>query len=108
MQTPREGGVTERITERMEAGRHAAADRLEEAADTLQDRSQEFSRRGGRLSEIADRTAHRMSDAAQYMRSHDMNDVWRDVQNFLRRYPAESVAAALVLGILAGRALRRD
>jgi hypothetical protein len=52
---------------------------------------------------VADRTAKTLSSAADYIRSHDAETIWNDFNGVLRRHPAESLAAALVLGVIIGR-----
>jgi hypothetical protein len=52
---------------------------------------------------VADRTARTLSSAADYIRNHDAQTIWSDFSAVLRRHPAESLAAALVLGVIIGR-----
>jgi DNA-binding ferritin-like protein len=84
----------------------------EQAAKTVQNAAERVRQYGeqseGRLGDVARNTADKMSRAADYMRNHDMNDMWNDAGQFLRRYPTQSVVAALVLGMLVGRSMRRD
>lgn len=84
-------------------GRQTAADRLEDAADSLREKTSrpEY----GRLGEMAGRTAGYMASTAQYVRSHDMQEMWRDLDRLARRRPSEFIAGALILGMVIGRAL---
>lgn len=88
--------------------REAVADKLQQAADMVRDRAQQAGGPDSRIQRAASKTADGMTAAADYMRSHDMNDVGRDLTNVVKRYPGQALAAALVLGVLAGRSMRRD
>lgn len=91
------------IEDRVEAGRERAATRIRDVADTIRERTHSTQ---GRVVEFADRAADRMNQAADYMSTHDFRAMCRDAEGFLRKYPSQSVVAAIVLGMLAGRALR--
>jgi hypothetical protein len=51
-------------------------------------------------------TADKIQSASDYLREHDARAMMDDFQGLVRRYPGQSLAAAVVLGFLAGRALR--
>lgn len=86
--------------------RERAADTIDQAADAIRDRAE--SRPEGRVREYSGTAADKMNAAADYIRNHDANAMWRDVEKLVRRYPGEAITAALVLGMLAGRSMRRD
>jgi hypothetical protein len=98
--------IEETIAEKLDTGREMAAEKLEGAAGAIREKAGYLEEGSGRVGRIADRTATGMTATADYLRSHDVSAMWDDVTRFLRRHPAESVAAALVIGLLAGRAMR--
>lgn len=61
----------------------------------------------GTVSEFADAAVERVGKASDYVRDIDPKDVWSDVLTFVKSRPAESVAAAAVLGFIVGRGARR-
>ncbi len=92
-------------SERFEAGREYAANRMEDAADAIHDQADRMGD-DSRFKNMAEHTAQYMASTANYLRSHDINDMWQDVTRFVQRRPTECIAAALVIGMLAGRAFR--
>jgi ElaB/YqjD/DUF883 family membrane-anchored ribosome-binding protein len=51
-------------------------------------------------------TADKIQTAADYLREHDARAMIDDFGGLVRRYPGQALAAAAVVGFLAGRALR--
>ena len=105
---PRTEGSTSSMSstgERFEAGREYAANRMEDAADTIHHQADRMAD-DSRFKNMAEHTAQYMASTANYLRSHDINDMWQDMTRFVQRRPTECIAAALVIGLLAGRAFR--
>lgn len=90
-----------------EARRERIAHKLHQAADTVRSQAERLPA-GRRISEMAMSTASRMNTVADYAESHDLNAMLRDVENVVRRHPAQAITAAVFLGILVGRSLRRS
>ncbi|MCC6586260.1 MAG: hypothetical protein IT168_06030 [Bryobacterales bacterium] len=80
-------------------------DRMDDAAEAIHHQADRMTD-DSRFKNIAEHTAQYMASTANYLRSHDANDMWQDVTRFVQRRPAECIAAALVIGMLAGRAFR--
>lgn len=57
---------------------------------------------GGAMASAARRTGH----AAQYVQDQYLREMVTGLGRFIRRHPAPSIAAVLLAGFLAGRALR--
>lgn len=60
----------------------------------------------GRAATTTHNIADGMQSTASYLRSHDCSQIGKDVMNICRRYPAQSVIAAVAVGFLIGRARR--
>jgi len=90
---------------KMAAGKNKVADTLHSTADSLRNRAGEGS---GKLRSVANKTADGLTRVANYTRSHDFNDVWGDISAVVRSRPVESIAVALVLGVMVGRSMKRD
>jgi ElaB/YqjD/DUF883 family membrane-anchored ribosome-binding protein len=80
------------------------------AASTFDSTASAINESGDRLASKASNAAHSTADkiraAADYLREHDAHAMMEDVEGLVRRYPGQALAAAAVVGFLAGRALR--
>lgn len=72
------------------------------AAAIYRSASHVTTRAGGAMASAARRTGH----AAQYVQEHYLREMVTGLGRFIRRHPAPSVAAILIAGFVAGRALR--
>jgi ElaB/YqjD/DUF883 family membrane-anchored ribosome-binding protein len=89
--------------EKLDQGRVRAADTVDSTAATLRDRADQFA---STTSHAVHNVTDKLQSAADYIRDNDAQAMMEDVADFMRRYPAQSLAAAAVVGFLAGRALR--
>ena len=80
--------VADTVSEKVGQAREGAADGLGRAASTTHN--------------IADG----MQSTASYLREHDFNQIGKDVMNICRRYPTQSLIAAVAVGFLIGRTRR--
>jgi ElaB/YqjD/DUF883 family membrane-anchored ribosome-binding protein len=91
-----------------------ASDKIDEqrvrAASTFDSTASAIHESGDRLASKASNAAHATADkiqaAADYLREHDAHAMMEDVEGLVRRYPGQALAAAAVVGFLAGRTLR--
>ena len=83
-----------------DTSRESTAQALHRTANTLDSGADQFSEYG----HIA---ADKLHATADYVHATDFNSVVRDVQGMIKRYPVQSLAAAILLGFLVGRGLRR-
>jgi ElaB/YqjD/DUF883 family membrane-anchored ribosome-binding protein len=63
---------------------------------------------GGKLGTIAHSTAGRLEAGAQYMRTHDTQDLVRGIESYTRSQPAVALGCAAAVGFLIGMSLQRD
>jgi ElaB/YqjD/DUF883 family membrane-anchored ribosome-binding protein len=89
--------------EKIDQGRVRAADTVDSTAATLRDRADQFA---STTSHAVHNVTDKLQSAADYIRDNDARAMMEDAANLMRRYPAQSLAAAAVVGFLAGRALR--
>jgi ElaB/YqjD/DUF883 family membrane-anchored ribosome-binding protein len=89
--------------EKIDQGRVRAADTVDSTAATLRDRADQFA---STTSHAVHNVTDKLQSAADYIRDNDARAIMEDVADLMRRYPAQSLAAAAVVGFLAGRALR--
>ena len=92
-----------RAENKLDQGRLRAADTVDTTAATLRDKADRFA---SATSQTVHNVTDKLQSAADYIRDNDARAMMEDVADFVRRYPAQSLAAAAVVGFLAGRALR--
>src|SRR5688572_9464094 len=99
------GQVTELVSERLDHQRETAAGSLDRAAHSIHDNA--YNVPGGpKVVNLTHSLADGMESTASYLRDHDFSQMGKDVMNVCRRYPTQSVVAALALGFLVGRSRR--
>jgi len=99
----------ERAHQAADAGRSRVAGKLEEFGDRLEERGREAQGQGGmkgRAGQAAVRASGALDDSAEYIRSHDMEEMRDDLERQIRGRPLMSVGVALGAGFLLGRILR--
>ena len=63
---------------------------------------------GGKLGSVAHSTAGRLEAGAQYMRTHDTQDLIQGIESYTRRQPGVALGCAAALGFLIGLSLQKD
>jgi ElaB/YqjD/DUF883 family membrane-anchored ribosome-binding protein len=94
-----------------EFGRNAANridDSRESAAGALDKTATSMHSGGDKLSGVAHSAADKVQATADYVRRTDLKGMAEDVQDIIKRYPGQALAAAAVLGFLVARGLRRS
>jgi len=80
-------------------------DVLSSAAETIDENAE---RLPGAAERLARSTATKLATAAKYVRQHDARDVLRDLEDLVKRYPLQSLAAGAVAGFLLALATRDE
>lgn len=93
----------ESAQQQAEAGKEQAAGGMERAAEMTRERMQG---QGGMAAQAGGRVAEGMESAAGYLRTHDTNEMWNDIESYARTHPAQALAGAIVTGFFIGRILR--
>lgn len=101
--TERTEDLRDRASEVADTGIERTAEGLDTLAETLRDRAQQGD---ARLSSQVTAAANWLSQASEYLRGHDTEDLMTDFERFVRHQPVESVAGAIALGYLLGRIRR--
>jgi|GEM_PF-1744035 len=89
--------------ERTEQGREKASEGLHSAAEQLRQRA---GQRPGRQGEMASKFADQLDRGSSYLREHDTQQLWEDVERFVKENPMQAAAGALFAGFILGRILR--
>jgi ElaB/YqjD/DUF883 family membrane-anchored ribosome-binding protein len=88
-----------RTADKIDASREPAAASLNRTASVLHTQSD-------RVASAAHATADKLQATADYVRDHDFKEMAGDVQELVKRYPGQSLAAAAILGFLLARVMR--
>ncbi len=75
----------------------SVAQALRQTGDQLRSNDQ------GMLGDYANKAAHQVNELADYVQSHDLNDLMYEAERFARRQPALFLGGAFALGVLASR-----
>jgi ElaB/YqjD/DUF883 family membrane-anchored ribosome-binding protein len=86
--------------EKLEDSRQSTARALDKTAVSLHSGADQFS-------EFGHSAAERLHSTADYVRETDLEGIFQDLQSIVKRYPAQSLAAAAILGFLVARGLSR-
>ena len=89
-----------KAVDKLDDSRETAAGALDATASTLHSR-------GDQISGAAHSTANKIHATANYVRQTNVKGMVDDIEDILKRYPAQTLAAAAFLGFLVGRAFRR-
>jgi ElaB/YqjD/DUF883 family membrane-anchored ribosome-binding protein len=90
-----------KAADKFEDSRQNTASALDRTATSLHSGSDQ-------LSDLGHTAADRLQSTADYLRETDLKNMGQDIQDLIRRYPAQCLGAAAVLGFLIARGLRRN
>jgi hypothetical protein len=99
------GQVADTVVEKLGQQRDNAAEGLNRAASTIHNRADSVPG-GPKVVNLTHNIANGMESTASYLREHDFSAMGKDVMNICRKYPTQSVVAALAVGFLIGRSRR--
>ena len=99
------GQMAETVSEKIGQQRENVADTLGDAASALRDKADNVPG-GPKVVNFTHKIADGMESTASYLRDHDLSKMGKDVMAVCRRYPTQSLVAALALGFLIGRSRR--
>jgi ElaB/YqjD/DUF883 family membrane-anchored ribosome-binding protein len=88
-----------KTADKIDDSRESAAGALDQTATSLHSGSD-------KLASVAHTAADKIQATADYVRRTDLKGMAEDVQDMVKRYPGQALAAAAVLGFLVARGLR--
>ena len=95
----------QKAARKIDESREPAANAMESAATSLHENADRLPG-GAKAERLAHRAAEKIEDAASYVRGHDARAAGRDIQDFVKAHPAQSLVAAVTVGFIAGRIFR--
>jgi hypothetical protein len=99
------GQMADTVSEKLGQQRENAADTLGRAASTLHEKADSVPG-GPKVVNLTHNIADGMESTASYLRGHDFSAMGKDLMDVCRRYPTQSLVAALAVGFLIGRSRR--
>ena len=99
------GQMADAVSEKLGQQRENAAGTLDRTASTIHEKAESVPG-GPKLVDLAHTVADGMESTASYLRGHDFSAMGKDLMGVCRRYPTQSVVAALAVGFLIGRSRR--
>ena len=95
--------VGTKLHESAEAGIDRAADGLEKAAVQLRSRAEDG---GGVQEKVGVRVADGLDKTSQYLRDHEAQEIWTDVEQFVKDHPMQAAVGALVAGYVVAKVMK--
>jgi ElaB/YqjD/DUF883 family membrane-anchored ribosome-binding protein len=97
------GQASHLVSEKIGQSRESAADGLNQVASAMHENADSLP---GGASRLTHGIANKVGSASEYLREADLSKMGKDATDFCRRYPAQSIVAALAVGFLIGRSRR--
>ena len=88
--------------DKIDQNRESAASGLESAANTLRDKASSLPG-GENVTALAQNAAEKLTNTADYVRTHDVNGMMSDLERLVKNNPGPSLVAAAAIGFLLGR-----
>ena len=99
------GHIADTASKTIDQQRQNAADTLGRAASAVHENADRLPG-GPKVANLTHSMADGIESTASYLRRHDFSGMGKDLMDVCRRYPTQSVVAALAVGFLIGRSRR--
>ena len=106
------------MTDTMQEKASDMGDRMQSQADTQKDRAagglektagkmrEQMGDKGGTAAQVSDKVAGQMERTAGYLREHETDEIWGDVEQYVKDHPMQAAISAAVAGFVIARVLR--
>ena len=94
--------MAETVSQKLDHQRQSAADTLGRAASAVHENADRLPG-GPKVANLTHSVADGIESTASYLRRHDLSGMGKDLMDVCRRYPKQSLVAALAVGFLIGR-----
>ena len=98
--------VAEQATAKADVGIDKAAGGLDQAADMLRQKGEQMGSQGSAASSIVTQAATRLDAASQYLKDKDTDQLMADLEDLVRRKPAQTLLVAAGVGFLLSKVVR--
>jgi ElaB/YqjD/DUF883 family membrane-anchored ribosome-binding protein len=102
-------GTSGRVERALSSGRGRIADQLQRVGERIEERARHMEDAGGmqrRAGHAVQRASDALDSGADYIRSHEVNEMREDLEDAIRGRPLLSVGVALGAGFLLARLMR--
>lgn len=101
--TEKVGEVGTKLQDTADKGVNRAAEGIDQASTQLRDRATEM---GGVQEKVGLRLADGLDKTSVYLRDHESQEIWNDVEKFVREHPMQAAVTAAVAGYVVAKVLR--
>ena len=101
------GQMADVVGEKLDMQRENAAGGLGRVASTIHEKADSIPG-GPKVVNLTHSLADGMETTATYLRDHNFSEMGKDVMAIARKYPTQSLVAALAVGFLLGRSRRSN
>jgi hypothetical protein len=98
--------MADAVSDKLDQQRESAADGLGRVASTIHEKADRVPG-GPKVVNFTHSIADGMESTATYLREHDLSKMGGELLTVCRKYPTQSLVAALAFGFLLGRSARR-
>src|SRR5262245_14332117 len=99
------GQMADTASKTLDQQRQNAADTIGRAASAVHENADKMPG-GHKVANLTHSVADGMESTASYLKRHDLAEMGKDLMDVCRRYPTQSLVAALAVGFLIGRSRR--
>lgn len=103
MATEKIGEVGSKLQDTADMGVNRAAEGLDQASTQLRERAAEM---GGVQEKLGVRVADGLDKTSGYLREHEAQEIWTDVEKFVKEHPMQAAVTAAVAGYVVAKVLR--
>ena len=95
-------GYAAKLHETADAGIDRAAEGLEKAANQLRTRAED----GAVPEKVGVRVADGLDRTSQYLRDHEAQEIWNDVERLIKEHPVQAAVSAAVAGYVVAKLVK--
>ncbi len=95
--------ITSKLSDSADGGVNRAAEGLEQAAVQLRERAEDG---GGVQEKVGVRVADGLDKTSVYLRDHEAQEIWTDVEKFVKEHPMQAAIGAAVAGYVVAKVLK--
>jgi len=92
-----------KLQDQADAGIDKAAQGLEQAAEQMRSRMDD---KGGVQAQVGTKVADSLEKTAGYLRDHEAEQIWQDVEQFVKDHPLQAAATAAFAGFVVARMMK--
>ncbi len=92
-----------KLQDQADANIDRAADGLEKAAEQMRTRLEQ---KGGVQGQVGTKVADSLDKTSQYLREHEAQEIWSEVESFVKQHPMQAALGAAAAGFVLARMMK--